>query len=120
MSFKQAARLAMTDGMAQCDPVLLEPINQVRISVPNAFTSRVQRLISGRRGQILGFDAKQGWPGWDEVVCNMPAAETGDIIIELRSLTLGIGSFEQTFDHLQEVTGKQADRVVQDRQAATA
>jgi elongation factor G len=120
MSFKQAARLAMTDGMAQCDPVLLEPINQVRISVPNAFTSRVQRLISGRRGQILGFDAKPGWFGWDEVVCHMPAAETMDMIIELRSLTLGVGSFEQTFDHLQEVTGKQAERVVHDRQAASA
>ncbi len=120
MSFKQAARLAMTEGMAQCDPVLLEPINQVRIGVPNAFTSRVQRLISGRRGQILGFDAKPGWQGWDEVVCNMPAAETGDMIIELRSLTLGVGSFEQTFDHLQEVPGKQADRVVHDRQAASA
>jgi elongation factor G len=120
MSFKQAARLAMTDGMAQCDPVLLEPINQVRISVPNAFTSRVQRLISGRRGQILGFDAKPGWFGWDEVVCHMPAAETMDMIIELRSLTLGVGSFEQTFDHLQEVTGKQAERVIHDRQAASA
>jgi elongation factor G len=120
MSFKQAARLAMTDGMVQCDPVLLEPINQVRISVPNAFTSRVQRLISGRRGQILGFDAKPGWQGWDEVVCNMPAAETTDMIIELRSLTLGVGGFQQTFDHLQEVTGKQADRVVHDRQAASA
>jgi elongation factor G len=120
MSFKQAARLAMADGMVQCDPVLLEPINQVRISVPNAFTSRVQRLISGRRGQILGFDAKPGWQGWDEVVCNMPAAETTDMIIELRSLTLGVGGFQQTFDHLQEVTGKQADRVVHDRQAASA
>jgi elongation factor G len=120
MSFKQAARLAMTEGMAQCDPVLLEPINQVRISVPNAFTSRVQRLISGRRGQILGYDAKPGWPGWDEVVCTMPAAETGDMIIELRSLTLGVGSFGQTFDHLQEVTGKQAERVVHERQAASA
>ena len=120
MSFKQAARLAMTDGMAQCDPVLLEPINQVRISVPNAFTSRVQRLISGRRGQILGFDAKPGWTGWDEVIVNMPASDTADMIIELRSLTLGVGTFEQSFDHLQEVTGKQADRVVQDRQAASA
>ena len=120
MSFKQAARLAMTDGMAQCDPVLLEPINRVRVSVPNAFTSRVQRLISGRRGQILGFDAKPGWPGWDEVIVNMPASDTADMIIELRSLTLGVGTFEQSFDHLQEVTGKQADRVVQDRQAASA
>ncbi len=120
MSFKQAARLAMSEGMVQCDPVLLEPIDQVRISVPNAFTSRVQRLISGRRGQILGYDVKPGWTGWDEVVCNMPAADTMDMIIELRSLTLGVGSFEQNFDHLQEVTGKQADRVAHERQGVSA
>lgn len=120
MSFKQAARLAMSEGMVQCDPVLLEPIDQVRISVPNAFTSRVQRLISGRRGQILGYDVKPGWTGWDEVVCNMPAAETLDMIIELRSLTLGVGSFEHRFDHLQEVAGKQAERVVQERQGVSA
>ena len=119
MSFKQAARLAMADGMAKCDPVLLEPINRVRLSVPNAFTSRVQRLISARRGQILGFDGKADWPGWDEVVCNMPAAETVDMIIELRSLTLGLGTFEEGFDHLQEMSGKSAVRAVHDRQSAS-
>ena len=120
MSFKQAARLAMTEGMVKCDPVLLEPINQVRISVPNAFTSRVQRLISGRRGQILGYDVKPGWTAWDEVLCHMPAAETVDMIIELRSLTLGVGGFEQRFDHLQEVAGKQADRVAHEPQGISA
>jgi len=88
--------------------------------VPNAFTSRVQRLISSQRGQILGYDVKPGWAGWDEVVCNMPAAEITDMIIELRSLTLGVGSFVHRFDHLQEVAGKQADRVVQERQGVSA
>ena len=49
-AFRAAGRLAMHEGLPKCEPVLLEPIHSVEISVPNAFTSKVQRLISGRRG----------------------------------------------------------------------
>ncbi|MCH8092307.1 MAG: elongation factor G [Proteobacteria bacterium] len=117
MAFKQAARIAMTEGMSKCDPVLLEPIYMVRISVPSAYTSRAQRLISGRRGQFLGFDARPGWKGWDEVSANMPQSEIRDLINELRSLSLGVGTFTYRFDHLQEITGKLADQVIEQRQA---
>jgi len=71
-AFKTCGRMAMSEAMPKCDPVLLEPIHHVEISVPNAFTSKVQRLISGRRGQILGYDAKDGWTGWDTVSANLP------------------------------------------------
>ena len=118
MAFKQAARIAMTEGMSKCDPVLLEPIYMVRISVPSEYTSRAQRLISGRRGQFLGFDARPGWKGWDEVSANMPQSEIRDLINELRSLSLGVGTFTYQFDHLQEITGKLADQVIEQRQAA--
>lgn len=114
-AFKSAARLAMSEGMPQCAPVLLEPIYEVVISVPDEFTSRVHGLVSGRRGHILGFAAKPGWEGWDEFKCHMPQAELHDLIIELRSLTIGVGSFEWQFDHLQELTGKLADRVMESR-----
>ena len=67
MAFKTAARIAMSEGMPKCEPVLLEPICAVQITIPNDFTARVHGLISGRRGQILGFSAKEGWQGWDEV-----------------------------------------------------
>ena len=117
MAFKQAARIAMTEGMSKCDPVLLEPIYLVRISVPSEYTSRAQRLISGRRGQFLGFDARPGWKGWDEVSANMPQSEIRDLINELRSLSLGVGTFTYQFDHLQEITGKLADQVIEQRQA---
>lgn len=120
MAFKTAARLAMTEGMPKCDPVLLEPIFQVQIVVPNEFTSRVHGLISGRRGHILGYDAKPDWAGWDEVSAHIPQAELHDLIIELRSLTLGVGTFSMRFDHLQELTGRLADKVVEQRAAALA
>src|SRR3546814_9384430 len=67
MAFKIAARMALAEAMPKCDPVLLEPIHEVTISVPTDATSRVHGLLSSRRGQILGFDAKDGWPGWDPV-----------------------------------------------------
>ena len=83
--------------MPKCEPILLEPINSVEISVPNAFTARVQRLVSGRRGQILGYDAKPDWPGWDVVSAHLPQSELHDLIVELRSLTMGVGSFAAPF-----------------------
>ncbi len=119
-AFKQAARIAMTEGMPKCDPVLLEPIYEVKIEVPSEFTSKVHSLVSGRRGQLLGFDTLVGWRGWDQVVAHMPQAEIGDLIIELRSLTLGVGNFRATFDHMTELTGSEAEKIVRERQGEAA
>jgi len=116
-AFKTAARMAMTEGMPKCEPVLLEPILQVSIAAPTEFTSKVQRLITGRRGQILGFDGRPGWEGWDEVKALMPESEIHDLIVELRSLTLGLGIFTTSFDHLAELTGRLADRAVEVKQS---
>lgn len=119
MAFRKASALAMREGMPKCGPVLLEPIFSVRIAIPSDFTSRVQRLVSGRRGQILGFEAKADWPGWDEVSVLLPQAEMHGLIVELRSLTLGVGTFEWQFDHLQELSGKIADDIVKQRAEAS-
>lgn len=112
-SFKLAARVAMTEAMPKCSPVLLEPICTVKISIPNDATSKVHAVISGRRGQILGFQAKEGWDGWDEVEAYMPQSELHDLIVELRSLTLGIGWYVWDYDHLTEITGRIADQVLE-------
>jgi len=114
-SFKKAAQLAMREAMPDCQPVLLEPICEVRVSVPNVFTSNAQRVISSRRGQILGFQPRDNWHGWDEVTAHLPASEMHDLIIDLRSQTLGVGTFGFRYDHLKELTGKQADQVVASR-----
>lgn len=118
MAFRKAAALAMREGMPKCSPVLLEPIFSVKIAIPSDFTSRVQRLVSGRRGQILSFEPKGDWPGWDEVAVLLPQAEMHGLIVDLRSLTLGVGTFEWTFDHLQELSGKLADDIVSQRAEA--
>ena len=117
MAFKTAGWLAMRDGIPNARPVLLEPIYDVKISAPTQFTSNIQGLISGRRGQILGFDSKEGWNRWDETSAKLPQAELQDLIIELRSLTQGVGTFEYSFDHMHELTGRLADQVVDARKS---
>lgn len=111
-AFKQAARIAMTEGMAQCNPVLLEPVLTIKISAPSEFTSKTLQLITGRRGQILGYDHIPGWKGWDRVSGYLPQAEMHNFIIELRSLTLGVGFFDWQYDHLQEVPDKLASSIL--------
>ncbi|MEB3190006.1 MAG: elongation factor G [Snowella sp.] len=105
-AFKQAARIAMTEGMPKCEPILLEPILSVLVSAPSEFTSRVLPLISGRRGQILGYEPRADWKGWDQITAYLPQAEMHNFIVELRSLTLGVGNFTWQYDHLQEVPEK--------------
>ncbi len=110
-AFKQAARLAMQTGMPQCEPTLLEPIAVIEVTTPSEFTSKALQLISGRRGQILGYEGKRDWQCWDSVKAYLPQAEMQNFIVELRSLTLGVGSFHWQYDHLQEVPDKLAERV---------
>jgi elongation factor G len=112
MAFQMAARLAMKEGMAACSPVLLEPIMEVEIFTPSEATARIIALIPQRRGQILGYDARSGWPGWDVVKATMPQAEMGDLIIELRSATSGVGNYVASFSHMAELTGRLADVVM--------
>jgi len=106
MAFATATRMAMQEGLAKAGPVLLEPVEEVTVSVPAEYTPAAQRLLTGRRGQILGFAAKDGWENWDEVQALVPAAELADFIIELRSQTQGLGSYVHRFDHLAEARGR--------------
>ncbi|MCZ8226962.1 MAG: elongation factor G [Microcystis sp. LE19-84.1B] len=111
-AFKQAARLAMTEGLPKCHPVLLEPILSVTVLAPSEYTAKVLQLISGKRGQIQGFEASGEWKGWDQVTAHLPQAEMHDFIVELRSLTMGVGFFQWDEDHLQEVPDKLRDAVL--------
>ena len=117
-AFQTAGRLAMSEGMPNCSPVLLEPVMAVEIHVPSDATARVNAMVSERRGQILGFDARSGWQGWDSVAAHVPAAELHNLIVDLRSATQGVGTYTARFDHLAELTGKLADAVLAHATAA--
>ena len=117
-AFRTAGRIGIVEGLPQCLPVLLEPIHLVEIVCPTDATAKMNAILSGRRGQILGFDTREGWDGWDTVRAQMPEAEIGDLIIEVRSATAGVGSFTFKFDHMAELTGRTADQIIAARRAA--
>ena len=103
LAFKLAAGLAMKDGLPQCQPVLLEPILSVIISVPSAYTSKALALVSTKRGQVMGYEAKATWPGWDEIAAKLPQAESHDLVLHLRSMSQGTGFFTWSTDRMDEV-----------------
>ena len=110
LSFKMATGLALKEGLPECGPVLLEPILKVTVSVPAEQTSRALQILTQKRGQILGYEAKDGWNGWDQIEAFLPQAEMHDLVVLLRSATQGVGFFAWGFDHMDEVP----DRLVQD------
>ena len=112
LAFRTAARVGVSEALPQCQPVLLEPIHIVDIVCPTEATAKINAILSGRRGQILGFDTREGWSGWDRVRATMPEAEIGELIVELRSATAGAGSFTRQFERMAEVTGKAADQII--------
>jgi len=120
MAFRTAAQIGMREGMPQCRPVLLEPVLKVEVAVPSEATPRVNGIVSQRRGQLLGFDARPGWKGWDVVEALIPQSEIRDLIVELRSATSGVGTFKAHFDHLAELTGKVAEQIVERARAQAA
>ena len=120
MAFRAAAKLALGEALPKCKPVLLEPILAVSIYVPSDALARASALVTARRGQILGFEGRAGWKGWETLKALIPEAEIGDLIIELRSATAGVGAFESEFDHLAELSGKPAEQVIAARKKALA
>ncbi len=117
MAFRAAGRIAMTEALSKARPVLLEPILAVEIHVPAEFMSRASQIIPARRGQILGFDARPGWDGWDTISALIPEADMDGLIVELRSATAGVGSYAAHFDHMSELAGKAAEAIVNHRHA---
>jgi len=115
MAFHTTGRQAIHEALPNCAPVLLEPVLHVLIHVPNEFTAKATQLVTTRRGAILKFDARSEWPGWDTVEGHIPQSEMDDLIIDLRSMTQGAGSFESRFDHHQELVGRLADQIVAER-----
>ena len=118
MAFRTAGRIGMSEALAQASPILLEPVEKLVIHAPSAATARITSSIANKRGQILGFDAREGWPGWDSIEVYMPHDERQDFILDLRSMTQGLGSFETAFDHMVELGGRKADEVSQKARAA--
>jgi elongation factor G len=112
IAFRTAGRMAMSEALAAAAPHLLEPVRKVTILSPGFASSKVNSAIASRRGQMLGIDAREGWSRWDRIEALIPEAELRGLDAELRSLSQGLASYESEFDHLAELNGVLAEKVV--------
>jgi elongation factor G len=110
LSFRLAGSLATRRGLAEAGAVLLEPIMDVEVRVPEAYMGDVNRDLNTRRGRVLGMDSADG----QQVVrAHVPQAELFTYATELRSLTGGRGTFRATLDHYEEVPSHVAQRIIE-------
>jgi elongation factor G len=115
LAFRLAGRLAMSEALSAATPHLLEPMHKVSVVCPSSATSRVSSAVASRRGQMLGMAPRDGWTGWDRIDAIIPEAELSGMEAELRSQSQGLATYEAEFDHLAELNGPLADKVVQQR-----
>lgn len=110
MAFKIAAGLAYKAGLAVANPVLLEPISNLKVCVPESYTGDIIGDINKRRGQILGMTPAHD--GLTEIEAEVPTAEMSSYTIDLKSMTQGIGHFSLTFERYQEAPPNVAQKVI--------
>ncbi|AEC01900.1 elongation factor G [Parasphaerochaeta coccoides] len=117
MAFKLAAKGAAKDAMQKAGPVLLEPYMRLEVFIENKYLGEILSDLSAKRGRVLGQDEI----GHLQVVkAEVPQAELLSYSIDLKSMTSGTGSFELTFDHYEQISGKLADEVIKDAETRKA
>lgn len=110
MAFKLAAHLAYKDAMPKAKAVLLEPIVDVQVKVPDEFTGDILGDFNKRRGAIMGMDLKDGY---QMVNAQVPLAEMQNYAIELRAMTKGRGTYTQVFERYDPVPQSMSERLIQ-------
>lgn len=97
MAFKLAARLSYKAGIPEAKPILLEPIVNITVKVPDEFTGTIIGDFNKRRGAIMGMDMVDGY---QEITAQVPLAEVQKYPIELRAMTQGRGVYTQSFEQI--------------------
>ncbi|MDH7576381.1 MAG: elongation factor G [Bacillota bacterium] len=115
MAFKIAASMAFKKGAEKADPVLLEPIMNVEVTVPEQFMGDIIGDLNGKRGRILGMEPKED--GVQVIRAQVPLAELSDYAIALKSITQGRGSFKMDFAQYEEVPARLAEEIIAKRKA---
>jgi len=104
-AFKTASGMGVRDAMPKCNPVVLEPIVHVAVTVPSNYTSSVMQQLTGKRGQILGMNPAEK-SGYDTVEAYVPQVELARYITELRTATQGLGTYSWRHERFDPVPGK--------------
>ncbi len=112
ISFKLAARLAYREGLPKADPVILEPIGELRVVLPDGYVGDVLGDLNRRRGRVSGIEATEGKPGYQTIVAEVPQAEMGDYVTALRAMTQGRARFDYTFTRYEELPSSLTAKVI--------
>jgi len=118
MSFKLAANLAYKDALPKANPVLLEPVGSLTVTVPDDYVGDVIGDLNKRRGRVLGMEATHGRKGYTCVSAEAPKAEMMDYPITLRAMTQGRGVFTFRFERYEEVPANVAQKIIDDAKKA--
>ncbi len=116
MAFQIAGSLALRDAAAAADIVLLEPVLELEVLIPDEFVGDILGDLSSRRGRVVGTDPVG--TGRTLVRANVPEAEAVRYAIDLRSMTKGKGSFARHFSHYEELPSHMAAKVIEEAKAA--
>lgn len=113
MAFKLAASLAYKDGLARANPVILEPVGELKVLVPDSMMGDVIGDLNKRRGRVLGMEASSDKKGYQIISAEVPKAEMTDYTIALRALSQGYGSFTFYFVRYEEVPANIAQKIIE-------
>ncbi len=114
ISFKLAAALAYREGLPKANPVILEPIGELKVSVPDSYVGDVMGDLNKRRGRVMGIEPSEEDVGEQVIVAEVPLAEMTDYVIALRASTQGRGTFDLSFIRYEEVPSNIAEKIVAD------
>ncbi len=110
MAFKTAAHLAFKKGMESAKPVLLEPIMNVEVLIPDAYMGDIMGDLNSKRGRIMGMEPQ---PGKKQLLkAQVPQAEMARYTVDLKSMTQGRGKFKMAFSHYEEVPAMDAEKII--------
>ncbi len=112
LAFKIAASMAFKEGAAKADPVILEPIMKVVVTVPEDYMGDVMGDLNGRRGQIQGMETGAGA---QEITVNVPLSEMFGYATDLRSKTQGRGQYSMEPSHFEELPKSLSEKIIKER-----
>ena len=115
MAFKMAASIAYKEGIPQANPVILEPIGYLKVTIPDTYMGDIMSDLSKRRGSPMGMNMNAD--GMQIVEAEVPMGEMSSYAIDLRSMTQGRGSFTIKFERYEEAPAVVQAKIVEEAKA---
>jgi elongation factor G len=114
ISFKLAAAIAYREGLPKAQPVILEPVGELKVRIPDNYVGDVMGELNKRRGRVMGIEPSEDGSGTQTILAEVPFAEMTDYVIALRAMTQGRGRFDFDFVRYDEVPASLTDKIIQE------